>query len=393
MSDEKNPLCLCGCGHRVNRPGQRFFKAGHYFRWLNTTRTPEERSKYASNAARALNDQPDRAEHLKYARSCRTEEGVQNFVKAGQDRLKELRKDEEWTIQRNAKISAGMLKKATPEERSSRGRKGYDALVSDPKKLDGWIHSMMFGENYTGTRYVYKDIKFRSRYEVRFAFVLDQLGFDWDYEPVYLPYYKGSKRHHYIPDFYIHDLGTNVFFEVIGYFPEKKLKKLLNVSQFNNSCVCLIDKDILDNMGLNNKRIKFSRDKDNKKLFHANTEPSQVGNSLEGVETTIEHLRTYFVSMISKLHEQSHIHDNFVCVRYSPSLREIAGPKDKELLDVQVFRINSVVYAPYIPLMATPTLVTSDLYAQKGFLSAAGFKLINAGMYTYGDINNLGTTV
>ena len=46
-----------------------------------------------------------------------------------------------------------------------------------------------------------------------------------------------------------------------------------------------------------------------------------------------------------------------------------------------------------IPLMATPTLVTSDLYAQKGFLSSAGFKLINAGMYTYGDINNLGTSV
>lgn len=48
------------------------------------------------------------------------------------------------------------------------------------------------------------------------------------------------------------------------------------------------------------------------------------------------------------------------------------------------------VYAPYIPLFATPTLITSDLMAQKGFLSAAGFKVINAGMFTEGTITNLG---
>jgi len=48
------------------------------------------------------------------------------------------------------------------------------------------------------------------------------------------------------------------------------------------------------------------------------------------------------------------------------------------------------VYAPYIPLFATPTLITSDLMAQKGFLSAAGFKVINAGMFNEGTITNLG---
>lgn len=47
------------------------------------------------------------------------------------------------------------------------------------------------------------------------------------------------------------------------------------------------------------------------------------------------------------------------------------------------------IYAPYIPLLATPTLLTADLKAQKGFLSAAGFKVINPGMYTYGQISGL----
>jgi hypothetical protein len=47
------------------------------------------------------------------------------------------------------------------------------------------------------------------------------------------------------------------------------------------------------------------------------------------------------------------------------------------------------IYAPYIPLFSTPTLTTNDLMSQKGFLSSAAFKVINAGLFTYGDITNL----
>jgi hypothetical protein len=48
-----------------------------------------------------------------------------------------------------------------------------------------------------------------------------------------------------------------------------------------------------------------------------------------------------------------------------------------------------MAYLPYIPLFTSPTLVTSDMYAQKGFLSAAGFKIINAGMLTHGEVQNM----
>jgi len=44
------------------------------------------------------------------------------------------------------------------------------------------------------------------------------------------------------------------------------------------------------------------------------------------------------------------------------------------------------LFAPYIPLFATPTLVTADLKAQKGFLASAGYKVVNSGMYTHGAI-------
>jgi len=42
------------------------------------------------------------------------------------------------------------------------------------------------------------------------------------------------------------------------------------------------------------------------------------------------------------------------------------------------------LFAPYIPLLTTPTLVTADLKAQKGFLASAGYKVVNNGMCTYG---------
>lgn len=50
---------------------------------------------------------------------------------------------------------------------------------------------------------------------------------------------------------------------------------------------------------------------------------------------------------------------------------------------------SSFVFAPYIPLFATNTLITADLKAQKGFLSSAGFKVVNAGFFTYGTISGL----
>jgi len=47
------------------------------------------------------------------------------------------------------------------------------------------------------------------------------------------------------------------------------------------------------------------------------------------------------------------------------------------------------IYCPYIPLFSTPTLTTSDLMSQKGFLSSAAFKTINAGLFCAGTITNL----
>ena len=123
--------------------------------------------------------------------------------------------------------------------------------------------------------------------------------------------------------------------------------------------------------------------KDQHNLIYANTEPSQIRNDLEGVETTIESLTQQFFAMASKLHER--LSTNIVSGRYSPNLQETVRAEDKELQDN-----TNVIYCPYIPLFTTPTLITSDLIAQKGFLSSAGFKVINAGLFCEGEVKNLG---
>jgi len=48
------------------------------------------------------------------------------------------------------------------------------------------------------------------------------------------------------------------------------------------------------------------------------------------------------------------------------------------------YLMSGFLFAPYIPLLTTPTLVTADLKAQKGFLASAGYKVVNNGMYTHG---------
>jgi len=47
---------------------------------------------------------------------------------------------------------------------------------------------------------------------------------------------------------------------------------------------------------------------------------------------------------------------------------------------------SGFLYCPYVPLFSTPTLVTADLKAQKGFMSSAGFHVTNPGMFARGNI-------
>ena len=65
----------------------------------------------------------------------------------------------------------------------------------------------------------YKDIKFRSSWEVAMAKYLDHMGYNWDYEPEAFETSVGF----YIPDFWVKEL--NIYIEVKGFFrDDSKIK-------------------------------------------------------------------------------------------------------------------------------------------------------------------------
>jgi len=395
METSETKLCKCGCGLPVRKPSHTFL-AHHYLKWSgaknpNDCMTKEERQARSSKGGKISCSLPERVEILKHARSFLPEDHNEKFIQKGHDVLNEKRKDANWRKDLGRKVSEGMISKITKERRIEIAKMGSDGLHNNPEKVENWMHSMMYKRKPSGTRYEYKGILFRSKYEVRLAFVLDTIGFKWFYEPVYLPYKKNNRKRRYIPDFYIDEL--EMFFEVVGYFPKEKLEKLISSANTNNTIISVVNGTVLNSLALNNDKISFVRDKDNKKLLHANTEPSQIGNDLEGVETTIEGLKASLKAMAVKLHEQSSSDIDSIGGRYSPILQETVGSENKESQTFKIFWMDNVAYCPYIPLMSTPTLVTSDLFAQKGFLSSAGFKVINPGMYTYGTISGLGTNI
>jgi len=305
---------------------------------------------------------PNLVKHLEEARQNIDQSYRMKCVREAQDLLYF---DPEWLDKKNKNISEGHKRsKKAALQRHERSQKGAAAKMR------------------TQLRYVYDGVKFRSTYEVRFAYVLDMLEIDWDYEPCRFVYSISNSEGYknYTPDFYLPEL--DIYVEVSGCMPNSKAEKLVAVCNQNEILLLVVDGLVLGNLGLNNDEIKFSKSKIDG-LIYANTEPSQIRNSLEGVETTIESLKQQFFAMASKLHES--LLTNNVSERYSPNLQETVRAEDKEL------QVNTnVIYCPYIPLFTTPTLITSDLMAQKGFLSSAGFKVINAGLFCRGKITHLG---
>jgi len=258
--------------------------------------------------------------HLEEARKNIDHEKRMKCVRKAQDQFYH---DPEWLARKNKNISERVKNSTKAKlQRHERSQKGAVAKMR------------------TQLRYVYNGVKFRSTYEVRFAYVLDLLEIEWQYEPRWFVYSVDKwEDRKYKPDFYLPEL--DIYVEVTGCMPKAKADKLFAASEQNEIFLLVVDGIILESLDLNNNEIKFSKDIKTK-LIYANTEPSQIRNDLEGVETTIESLKQQFFAMASKLHER--LSTNIVSGRYSPNLQETVRAEDKELQDN-----TNVIYCPYIP--------------------------------------------
>lgn len=76
-----------------------------------------------------------------------------------------------------------------------------------------------------------REFRFRSILECKFALLADLNGQDWDYEPVSFPYWRDGRIRHYIPDFWVQELGEYV--ECKGYKTQGVTKQLSAVMAEN----------------------------------------------------------------------------------------------------------------------------------------------------------------
>jgi hypothetical protein len=122
-----------------------------------------------------------------------------------------------------AKISASHMGiKHTPESRAkiSATKQRNPAVVSPERRAALSAQFRGRPAQYPKRRFYYKDVAFRSSWEVVAAKAMDALGITWEYE---------SKRFDlgtqtYAPDFYLPDDGA--FWEVKGYFGPKSQKTI-----------------------------------------------------------------------------------------------------------------------------------------------------------------------
>jgi len=91
---------------------------------------------------------------------------------------------------------------------------------------------------YGGIRRSYKNIKFRSTFEIKFAKLLDTYGIQWLYEPIR---FKLEGRRYYKPDFYLSEY--NLFVEIKGYQTESFTNKLKDIKVLYPNIPLIVVKD------------------------------------------------------------------------------------------------------------------------------------------------------
>lgn len=83
----------------------------------------------------------------------------------------------------------------------------------------------------------YKGCLFRSRLEARWAVFFDAIGTKWEYEKEGFELGNGER---YLPDFWLPDIGTGIWFEVKGEPPTlKEINKLVKLCEGTDNFGCI----------------------------------------------------------------------------------------------------------------------------------------------------------
>ena len=133
-----------------------------------------------------------------------------------------------WTDERKKNVwNAGKKYKMTKGE--------FKILMS--KRMSGKNNPMFGKKAKHGKRTEYKDIFFRSSWEVKVAKFMDEKDIIWEYEP---ETFRVAENLTYLPDFYLPEYG--IYLEVKGYFRRPSQLEKFNLFA-SNYIIMLIRKD------------------------------------------------------------------------------------------------------------------------------------------------------
>jgi hypothetical protein len=132
-------------------------------------------------------------------------------------RISEMKKGVKRTKQEKENISKGTIKGMKKNwDKFIEGNKNRDlSFLKDPKFYDKVNKTK--SKNIFSGKYIYKNIKMRSNWEVAVAKYLDSIKIKWEYEPK--TFYLNDINICYTPDFYLPE--KNIWIEVKGYFSER----------------------------------------------------------------------------------------------------------------------------------------------------------------------------
>lgn len=228
-------LCACGCGTPFAVP--RYYKQKKYVSGHGTK--GKKLSKIACKHIReaVLRRGPHTLEMIEVTRKA-----IQHYwdtisEEDKEKRLVKLRKACR-TKEHREKISIAN----TGKHPSDKARKN----MSDAQKRSPLNYYKRSDRNRGVIKYkrcFYKDIWFRSTWEVLFAKYLDKNNIKWEYE-TYRIYFSELPDTSYIPDFYLPNQGW--FVEVKGWMREESAKKCNEVKNFMPANYFIVEQNEID---------------------------------------------------------------------------------------------------------------------------------------------------
>ena len=172
--------------------------------------------------------------------------GVSYITEIGRERIKEANRNRLWGEESKEKIVNSLKgnsyakgfkhseinKLLWSEQRKGKNNPNYGKVTYGTGRVKWFDYSSPIAG----------DVRLQGTYELRFAKILDKLGWEWQNTKEYFPY---CEDHSYVPDFKVLLNDKIIYFDTKGWFSEKEQNKIKQVRENCDINLIIVTKDIL----------------------------------------------------------------------------------------------------------------------------------------------------